>query len=75
MDPQVTWDQMLRAVACQDWDEVRELATALSEWIARGGFPPKVIVDPAVGDPFNAALAASACEFALGEACNQGWPP
>ncbi len=74
MDPQAACDQMLNAVARQNWPEVREYATALSEWLARGGFPPKVVVSPAVGDPLNAVLAAAACEFVLAEASARGWP-
>ena len=75
MDPQAAWDQMLRAFACEEWSDVHEYATALSAWLDRRGFPPKVIINPSVGDPFNSALALSACEFALARAAENGWPP
>ena len=75
MDPQVAWDELLRAFACEDWLAVSEHATALKIWLQRSGFPPRVIAEPCIGDPFNRVLALSACEFALAQAAEKGWPP
>ena len=68
MDPQVTWDLMLRAYAREEWLDVREHGTALSAWLTRGGFPPPIIADPPVGDDFNFALALVACKYAQAKA-------
>ena len=64
MDPQVTWELMLRAYASEDWPEAHEHAAALSTWLTRGGVPPTIIADPPVGDDFNFALALVACKYA-----------
>jgi hypothetical protein len=68
MDPQVTWNQMLRAYAAEEWPDLREHANALSTWLGRGGFPPTVITDPLMGDDFNFALAIVGCKYALAKA-------
>ena len=65
MDPQAAWDQLLSAYAQGDWDVIEERATELLEWLDRGGFPPKVICNPAVGPEFNSAIVRAACAFAL----------
>ena len=71
MDPQITWDLMLRAYASEDWPGTHEHATALSTWLTRGGFPPTVIADPPVGDSFNFALALVACKYAIAQAAKK----
>jgi hypothetical protein len=72
MDPQVTWDLMLRAYASENWPDVMEHCTALSTWLTRGGFPPTIVADPPVGDDFNFALALVACKYALAQAAKKG---
>jgi hypothetical protein len=72
MDPQVTWDLMLRACASENWPAVHEHGTALSTWLTRGGFPPRIIADPPMGDDFNFALALVACKYALAVAAKKG---
>ena len=72
MDPQVTWDLMLRAYASEDWPDVHEHGSALSTWLTRGGVPPGIIADPPVGDDFNFALALVACKYALAKAVKKG---
>jgi hypothetical protein len=42
MDPQAAWIQLLNAYHGADWDQVETSATALYDWLHRGGFPPQV---------------------------------
>ncbi|MFO0966119.1 MAG: hypothetical protein U0793_11125 [Gemmataceae bacterium] len=72
MDPQETWDQLLTAYAEGDWDRIEELATALSEWLRKGGFPPTVLGQPGLGAEFEQALAQAGCDFCL-ETLNARW--
>jgi hypothetical protein len=72
MDPQVAWEQMVRAYAEKDWSAVREHATALSTWLRRGGFPPTVIAEPPMGDDFNFVLAIVGCKYAHAKAKKEG---
>lgn len=65
MDPQATWDQLLAAFVDGDWDQIDELATALIEWLDRGGFPPKVLEKSELGEVGNRVLARAGCLFAL----------
>ena len=65
MDPQAAWDQLLCAYAEGDWDRTEELALALSEWLRKGGFPPTVLGQEALGPEFDRALANAGCDFIL----------
>jgi hypothetical protein len=42
MDPQATWEEMLRALAGGDWDDLETHARSLQDWIVKGGFPPAI---------------------------------
>jgi len=46
MDPHQTWADMLDALNRKDWDEAKELADALYEWLRNGGFPPTTVGKP-----------------------------
>lgn len=65
MDPQAAWERLLCAYADGDWDDLEDVAVALSNWLRKGGFPPVVIGDPALGLDFEGALAKAGCEFVL----------
>ncbi len=65
MDPQATWDQLLAAFVDGDWDRIDELATALIEWLDRGGFAPKVLENSELGENGNRVLARAGCLLAL----------
>jgi hypothetical protein len=53
MHPQVLWEKLLDALDdLRDWpthEETRarvlELLNSLTQWIAQGGYPPKIFVD------------------------------
>lgn len=64
MDPQVTWNEMLEAVALQDWDQAVERAEALLDWMKKGGFPPQT---SGIGMPrhWNRTMAEFGCLMTL----------
>ncbi len=41
MDPTATLEAMIDAVEAQEFDEAREYAGYLLNWLANGGFPPR----------------------------------
>ena len=70
MDPQATWEQLLRAYAAGDWDAIEERATELIEWLDADGTPPAVLHHPVLRHLYHdadwdRALARAGCEFAL----------
>lgn len=42
MDPQVTWDQLLEAIAGKDLEAAEIHAENLTQWLTKGGFAPQV---------------------------------
>jgi hypothetical protein len=68
MDPQPTWDDLLAAYADGDWEGVDELAEALSNWLDRGGFPPRATTGSDLGQDWDVAIARAACQFARSRA-------
>lgn len=65
MNPQVAWDQLLRAYCVGDWDLIEERATELIEWLDRGGSPPTVLNHPGLDEDWNRTMVRAACLFAL----------
>jgi hypothetical protein len=61
MDPQQTLTDMLDALRRKQWDEAKELADALYEWIRKGGFPPVTIGDESLGKNWHKTIASFAC--------------
>lgn len=57
MDPQQTWADMLIALQRKEWDNARELADALCEWLRKGGFPPTTVGDESLGMPWHKSIA------------------
>ena len=43
MDPQAAWNEMLEAVATNDFHEAELRAEALLDWLSRGGFAPQTV--------------------------------
>lgn len=65
MDPNETWRLLREACTKMDWPAVVEFATALMEWIDKGGFPPHMD-DPAEGDlEISKQAVYSACQFSI----------
>ncbi|TWT61669.1 hypothetical protein [Rubinisphaera italica] len=61
MDSQQTWIDMLDALRHKKWDEAKELADALYEWIRKGGFPPVTIGDESLGKNWHKTIATFTC--------------
>lgn len=65
MDPQVTWDSLMKEWANRSWLDVVELAEALLQWLDRDGFPPKTSDVPELGVEWHAAVARAAATYAM----------
>ena len=68
MDPNATWKLLIEAYVRLEWEDVREAAEALLEWLDRGGFPPDVVRDHPVGADWNRTMTRNACWLALRQA-------
>jgi len=64
MDPQAAWDALIAAYRSRDPEQVEEHASALKEWLERGGYPPYV-GGAYRGDDWQRALAEAGVAFAL----------
>lgn len=64
MDPQATWKLLLDEWEECNWLDVSELADALLEWLAKGGFPPTTMGTRRMGADWNRTLAVAVCTFA-----------
>ena len=60
MDPQQTLADMLTALKEKRWDDAKELADALYEWLVKGGFPPVTLGDMSLGREWHRAVATFA---------------
>jgi hypothetical protein len=58
MDPNQTWLDMADAVSRDNWQHAGELADDLINWLARGGFPPRLTGTI----EFDRIVARTACE-------------
>ncbi len=65
MDPQVTWDLLINEWTQCNWIDVHELAEALQDWMADGGFPPDTSGGKYVGGEWNRIVALAVCKFTL----------
>ena len=75
MDPSQCWNDMLIAYATKQWQEARESAEALLEWLEKGGFPPQ----PTIGtttlsftSQLDAEFSRAICLAACRHICEQG---
>lgn len=64
MNPQIVWEELLRAYAEENWDVIEERASALLRWLDDGGHPPHVQAEN-LGPNWNRALARAGCMVAL----------
>ncbi len=65
MDPQATWDQLLAALAEEEWDQVEDFARSLLNWLDRGGFPPTAMGVACLGPDWERAICIAGCRYAL----------
>lgn len=61
MDPYQTWADMFDALKRKQWDEAKELADCLYEWICNGGFPPSTVGNKSPGKNWHRTVAAFTC--------------
>lgn len=61
MDPHRTWADMLDALKRKEWDDAKELADALYEWLRKGGFPPTTVGDESLGKQWHKTIASFTC--------------
>lgn len=61
MDPHQTWADMFDALKEKRWDEAKELADALYEWIRNGGFPPITVGEESLGKNWHKTIASFLC--------------
>jgi len=52
---------MLDALQSKQWDDAKELADALYEWIRKGGFPPTTVGDESLGKTWHKTMASFTC--------------
>jgi hypothetical protein len=64
MDPDTTLKELLEAVQEGNRDRVQELAEALNDWIANGGYPPKTIGPWKLGQIWHVAMTKSVIKHA-----------
>ena len=65
MDPQITWMNLQEAYLKRDWDDVRELAQSLLDWLQRGGFPPTVLGTPHTDPDLHRDFVQAFCRRVL----------
>ena len=52
---------MLDALERKKWDDAKELADNLFEWLRKGGFPPITIGDESLGKSWHKTIAHFTC--------------
>lgn len=67
MDPHQTWPDMLDALKRKKWDDAKELADSLFEWLRKGGFPPVTIGDESLGKTWHKTIAHFTCLVVAGK--------
>lgn len=65
MDPQTCWERLLDAYSDHDWDAVEEHATAVLDWLGKGGFPPQTVAWRRLRPPAHRLIALATCRLAL----------
>ena len=67
MDPQVVWDELVRARVDGDTERACDLAKTLKGWLGRDGFPPQTIPGFQLDVRWNRAVAIAACQAVTGQ--------
>lgn len=65
MDPHVTWQRLLDAYADDDSDASVEHATALLDWLEKGGFPPRTVSHRRLRPAADRLIALATCRLIL----------
>ncbi len=64
MDPHAALQDLLIAVQDGDIERVHELSEALTEWMARGGYPPEIIGRSSLGAIWHLAVTKAVIKLA-----------
>ncbi len=67
MDPEATFAEMGNAIENEEWGLAGELADALTEWFARGGFCPRITGKPTFDKVIAKATAEAIASWNLAE--------
>lgn len=67
MDPQATWQELLKARLERDWDHAEELAESLLEWMKNKGFPPTTVGESSIGKSWHHAVAQFVCFMTIND--------
>ncbi|TWU44922.1 hypothetical protein Q31b_00930 [Novipirellula aureliae] len=62
MDPQATWNELLRAWNADDADAAHDAANTLLEWLRKRGAAPVTIEQLSKDDPLHEVIATATCE-------------
>jgi hypothetical protein len=65
MDPQATWNELLKSYEIGNWDRAEELGVALLDWIDRRGSPPTTVGNQSLGIDLNRTIARFVCILLL----------
>ena len=65
MDPQATYDAMLKSLGVAEWNAAADYARDLRQWLDRGGFPPDTTQGRFNDYYWNRRIATYACKIAL----------
>lgn len=68
MDPNVTWTDLVAAIADGDWESAMQLATDLADWMGKAGFPPNTGAGDRLPADWHRSVASAACTFVLSRA-------
>lgn len=63
MDPQQTWNDLLNALRCKHWEQAKELADSLHEWIRKRGSPPVTIGEETLGNEWHRTITSFVCLY------------
>ncbi len=66
MDPQATWEELLRNYASGEIEEARRAADDLAVWLRHGGFPPHILEPITASDELHRVVALAVCRHVLG---------
>ncbi len=61
MNPNQTWEEMLKALKRKDWDKAEKLALALNDWLNAGKAPPHTVGDQSLGKRWHRTVASFVC--------------
>ncbi len=65
MDPQATWEELLRCYEQQQFEDAAAAAENLRQWLQRGGFSPTTTTLIAAGDELHRVIVQAVVQHVL----------